>query len=519
MSRQLIGQLGITLAVCMLGLVAGPALCAPESSSNTSGLESGLSLAKVAASWARHGKSPWISMTTVNESFPKDEAASSSCENSLIFELPGVNPDLAIRSTNGVTDIYATVPTAGGVVKYSVDSMLNCSADTLGIVIGPWVVEDLDLDGDVELVGQYSDHLRILSSPTWNVRADFEFPGMNVVMTARTVNVDSDDYPEIFFTPNGLLDGYSLAVVVDYDPLADSFYIASAIEAPIGTVGRQAIGDFDNDGRMEFIVGNDFGYGLFEWLNASLVYIGGVGSAGEGNTFTASSVRPGPCGEPRALLGYSSPVVYEHHYELMKAVGDNLFETVHVFAETTGWTGVQPNLGADVDCDGLDELTMAIPPYQEVWDWDSETSEFVLQCSDLGEGPGAFAGVFSLDLDRNGASEWAGVTSGGDFHVWKQSPCEACESAGVCTPSPPCGCESHADPSDDGISADIVDVVLTIGVAFRAASAETDPAPCCPFAETDLDCDGTTNVVDVVKMIEIAFRSAVWSTTVCRPCL
>lgn len=78
-----------------------------------------------------------------------------------------------------------------------------------------------------------------------------------------------------------------------------------------------------------------------------------------------------------------------------------------------------------------------------------------------------------------------------------------------------CDCSCHGDPSCD-TNVDILDVVETVGVAFRNVPAETDPN--CPRERTDVDCSGATDVLDVVKMVGVAFRNDPAGSTFCSPC-
>lgn len=445
------------------------------------------------------------------------DGSPATCSPTLMLDLDLPSEHLAFRDSiiDGATEFY--VYHGQSIMwQYHIDSLLNVIYDTVPIFGGAWVAADLDLDGEVEVVTQIADRLQIFSAPDWRFRSGFVFPGRNVVMYATATNVDADPYLEIFLTPNDL-GGNSSAVLIDYEPVCDSFVVLANIPAPIGTVGRSAIGDFDNDGQIEFIVGNDLGYGLFEWSNSTLVYVGSVGSPGEGNSFCASAVRPGPCGELRPLLGYSSALTGIFHYELLEAVDDNVFGLVHSFEKQTGYVGIHPNAGADVDCDGLDELAMAFPPYQEIWGWDNATSQFVQKCDNI-YGPYTIAEWYPVDLDRDGVEEWGASTYHAHFHDWVQAPCENCDPTGHCYPTAPCGCEHHSDPSNDDVRSDIVDVVMSIGVAFRGAPELLDSAPCCPSATTDLDCNGETDVIDVVKMIDIAFRNGDVQSTLCSPC-
>ena len=79
-----------------------------------------------------------------------------------------------------------------------------------------------------------------------------------------------------------------------------------------------------------------------------------------------------------------------------------------------------------------------------------------------------------------------------------------------------CQCPCHADPQCDG-STDVIDVIKTIGVAFRGEAAvfDTDCFP-NPGGRTDFDCSGVTDVIDVVNIIGVAFRGQV--PNFCNPC-
>lgn len=81
-----------------------------------------------------------------------------------------------------------------------------------------------------------------------------------------------------------------------------------------------------------------------------------------------------------------------------------------------------------------------------------------------------------------------------------------------------CQCYCHGDPGGCDLWHDILDVVATIGVAFRNAQAIPDIHPDCPVVTTDMDCSGGTDIVDVVKVVNVAFRNANPVTEFCNPC-
>lgn len=81
-----------------------------------------------------------------------------------------------------------------------------------------------------------------------------------------------------------------------------------------------------------------------------------------------------------------------------------------------------------------------------------------------------------------------------------------------------CLCLCHGDPACDSVIANVVDVVNTIGVAFRGAAPFSDPSPTCPWQSTDVDCSGSMDIVDVVKTVNVAFRGANAGAEYCDPC-
>ncbi len=78
-----------------------------------------------------------------------------------------------------------------------------------------------------------------------------------------------------------------------------------------------------------------------------------------------------------------------------------------------------------------------------------------------------------------------------------------------------CECTCNGDPSCDGVT-DILDVVSTVGVAFRNVPAVTTGN--CGFEDTDVDCSGATDILDVTRMVNVAFRNGNPATEFCNPC-
>lgn len=86
----------------------------------------------------------------------------------------------------------------------------------------------------------------------------------------------------------------------------------------------------------------------------------------------------------------------------------------------------------------------------------------------------------------------------------------------VITVYPECGCPCPADPECDSVRSNVLDVVITINVAFRNAAPVTDPM--CVRARADVNCSGSPDVIDVVKVVGVAFRSLSPAAEYCNPC-
>jgi hypothetical protein len=315
-------------------------------------------------------------------------------------------------------------------------------------------------------------------------------------------------------------------VIIDYDTLTDAFLKIADIVAPDGAAGTPAVGDFDEDGRMEFIWGNGYGgsergYQLFEWQDPFLVYIGMVGDTIDAMSRSAVACRPKPGGVLHALVGYSGlDLPWTYAYHLLAPTGDNSFEVVYRFEDYTGYTGSHPCAAADVDCDGVDELVMGFHPENRVWQWDDTLADFSQQCAWHKDTYGAMEQFYAVDLDRNGALEWGAVATADyrrAFFAFPGLECVYCDELGHCPVESQCFCVCKIDPVCDGETG-VLDVVAAVDVAFRNSPAVPDPFPICPHARTDADCNGHTDVLDVIRFVNVAFRNADPALEFCDPC-
>jgi len=465
--------------------------------------------------WARQG-APVVGRAAASTT----TAPSTDCPPMVQFPMTSFDVAVHFDSGQGLTQIYVGDFDSNRVVRHDVTIALVHTATPLPIPYGvPWIAEDLDGDGQIELVVQRGDlgfegdgYLDILSTSDWHLRQRFIFPEMKTVMYAVSVNVDADPFREVYLTPSAFF-GTSLAVIIKYDSSTDTFREVCEIAAPAYTAGPTAIGDFDQDERLEFLTGSERGYGLFEWRESTLVYVGKVGDTSLGNHLGAVACRPKPGGKLHALLGHSYGGSIGNRYELLAASGDNTFDLIKVFADSEAWIGITPCAAADVDCDGLDEMVMGFHPWDRVWEWDNILRQFTLGCAWTGYG--SLLSWYPVDLDQDRRTEWCAVNHYSIFLVFQSPGCVYCDSVGHCVPPPLCYCPCHADPQCDGVR-NVQDVVQTVNVAFRGAAPAYDPQ--CAPERTDVDCSGATDVVDVVAMVDVAFRAAAPLSKFCHPC-
>jgi hypothetical protein len=447
----------------------------------------------------------------------------ANCPSLVGFSTTEVEVGVHFDSARAMTEVYVGDYFGNRIVRHDISKTLVHTVVPLPISYGGvWVAADLDRDGNMELVVQRGDQglggsgwLDILSAPDWRLRGHFMFPGMKTVMHASTIDLDGDPVREILLTPSDF-GGGGYVMLIDYDEVADSFYIRSQAPGPPEMTAGPAIADFDGDGRLEFWIGSIQGYSLYEWQDTALVSIFmPCDTCTPGNHSTACVCHPRRDGVTYALLG-NNDGHGDYHYDLMAPIGDNQFTVVQSFFEPRlGW-GYTPCGAADIDCDGLDELVMYFGPYMKTWEWDEDSCQYVQRCVWSETQYGAKLYWHPVDIDQNGTPELGGA-SDASFHDFTGPWPIACDTAHLCPLVSPCLCPCHGDPNCDSVRVDVLDVVRSIGVAFRSEPADSDPL--CRWERTDVNCTGTTDVIDVVRVINVAFRGANSQEELCGPCV
>jgi hypothetical protein len=113
---------------------------------------------------------------------------------------------------NSLTKIYVGDYPNNRVMVLNITKNLIGYSQILDIPYGmAWLIEDLDRDGNLELVIQRGDsgfgghgYLDIHSAPTWELRTRIVLQDMKIYFYPLAVNMDNDPYLELYLSPASL---------------------------------------------------------------------------------------------------------------------------------------------------------------------------------------------------------------------------------------------------------------------------------------------------------------------------
>jgi hypothetical protein len=295
-----------------------------------------------------------------------------------------------------------------------VDSVSDLNAPIL------WDIGDFDLDGLYDLVLQCGS-----TNPYWVGIAIFESPnpfsyptqevwrdtvGFALVQPISAYDVDNDGFPELLDNNGNGQPHYFWMFERISDNLYDTVFTTNPdttlLDAPTST---HAFGDFDNDGKNEFVMG-----GLSAGIQGATYWIY---ESSANNTYEqiiqdyvpTKNIKdcfsvPDADGDGRlefVVKGFVIPTA-EIHAFIFEATGDNTYEIIKTFTLPGGdYYGGYSDVG-DVDGDSIPEI--ALEGRQTVYIIKAAGNDSFYVWETL---PGHVGGscVRVFDLDGNGLSE------------------------------------------------------------------------------------------------------------------
>ena len=236
----------------------------------------------------------------------------------------------------------------------------------------PWAAADTDNDGLIEILCNASGTTFLLEQP-----AQGEFPTERIWEArgqwSRTItDADADGIPEIFAR-----DDVTNAISVYEAARNNGYQVVATLESPMwgnnGLSPNFVTGDFDGDGRMEILAGDNNGYVFIHeatgdnqyrqtWINRLSEGTPQLFAAGDmdGDEIAEFAI----CAKTGIHVGTTQLDIRYHHWLLtiFKSDGDNVYRAVWTQRIRDVWDGGNGMTIADANGDGRNELCVAVQP-------------------------------------------------------------------------------------------------------------------------------------------------------------
>jgi len=341
-------------------------------------------------------------------------------------------------------EIYVEDYPAGSIMCYELDADL-VPAVTSALEYGmPWLLADIDGDGQPELAAQRGDSgmsgdgyldIHAASASGFPLLQRFTFPNRKMIYTPRAFDLDGDGVNELVFTTMVTFADQSEVRVIRWNPLMSAFELS--VTFPLfKAYGGIAGGDFDHDGQRELIVGADGHYAHLEYVSGTLETRGVIGD-NIGSSILALEWSPEGTDDWRAVLATSisgrNPL---WRYEVQRNAGPDTFALETVFELSTPYIGLVFGGVADTDNDGREEALLSLYPYARLYEWTSAGYELTWEFDQINDtGTIQTPVIPAWDVNNDGYQEWIIIDHLQQVHIFGYAGSEPTASPTL-TPEP-----------------------------------------------------------------------------------